>query len=158
MWKNLFIDNSRAFQDFEILWHGFENEARLVMFNLALKNIFAKNRPLKVYGILKALTISSGDLKIPLKVDFAVDHSSYVNKELLERYKGLFRQGLMEPTNGNFGTYHFHCFFRKLATFCKFLALQCEKKFSSRSFFIRKTLGFFIYRKFSVLDNLYGVG
>ena len=39
---------------FKILKHVFlENEARLVLLNLALKFFFPKNRPLKVYGILK---------------------------------------------------------------------------------------------------------
>ena len=39
---------------FKILKHVFlENEARLVVVNLALKISFPKNRPLKVYGILK---------------------------------------------------------------------------------------------------------
>ena len=39
---------------FKILKHVFlENEARLVLLNLALKFFFPKNQPLKVYGILK---------------------------------------------------------------------------------------------------------
>ena len=38
---------------FTILKHVFlENEARLVLLNLALNFFFPKNRPLKVYGIL----------------------------------------------------------------------------------------------------------
>ena len=36
-----------------------ENEARLVLLNLALKFFFPKNRPLKVYGILNYYTLSS---------------------------------------------------------------------------------------------------
>ena len=41
---------------FKILKHVFlENEARLVFLNLALKFFFPKNRPLKVYGILKKI-------------------------------------------------------------------------------------------------------
>ena len=50
---------------FKILKHVFlENEAKLVLFNLALKFFFPKNRPLKVYGILNPLTPKSANWHI----------------------------------------------------------------------------------------------